>query len=146
MVVYLGVMSEGLKVEKGVFVGPKYGSVRVLCNPLVTKGENVAGQCYNIDRSYFKLDSFIYSLSSRDLEPSEPLVSFHDIVSCFSKHNSLSVASGISEPLFVLFDNKVISPQGFSLDFPYSSREPVLSARVSEKFILENLAKIGTQF
>ncbi|MEI7719193.1 MAG: hypothetical protein WCI72_04975 [archaeon] len=41
---------------------------------------------------------------------------------------------------------KVISPDGFSLDASYSSREPVLSARISEKFILDNLAKIGTQF
>ncbi len=146
MVAYVGVMSEGLKVEKGVFIGPKYSSVRVLCNPLVVKEETVGSRCYNIDQSYFKLDNCIYSLSNRDLEPGEPPVSFRDVVSCFSKNNSLSVASGAVEPLFVLFDNKVISPDGFSLDASYSSREPVLSARISEKFILDNLAKIGTQF
>jgi len=142
MTVYVGEMSEGMYTKKGIFTGPSRGFASVLCNDLVLDGGS-GKLTYNIDRDFLKLDGAIYSYSEREILKSPS--NFRNILEQFAKWDAVVSPKVEGLPLLVLFGKG--SFQGdFSLERLYASSSEIAGARVSEKFVLENLAKYGRKF
>lgn len=139
MAVYIGEMLGGLQVENGNLVGQRNGFVRVLCNDNIrADGFNLGPVSYSIDPSFFQIEKSIPSYKVLD-ETILP-VSYNFLV------RQLLKDAREKEDLVILLGAGSLPKKGIVLCEEYPNRELVASAKVSEKFISEQLARFGKKF
>ena len=138
MAVYVGVMSDGLKVENGKLVGSRGGSVGIFCNNLKRSDGFVVGPVfYNISFNFLEIDRVLPSYKSVDgtFLP----ITYGALIREFSKDSG-------KNPLVVLMDSGSISGGKICLCGEYPNRELVAGARVSDRSVLDNLINFGKNF